>query len=606
MAGLEQYLPKLPADTLALFEATSGLMVLNVDLATFQSAAHNFFTQTPTFDDIALFSTINHETYHYFQTLATGFQYSYASEVWRLIVEEANVQQRQREIEQANNQEKEKTLESELKEFAKKELTPTDETDATLFEALLTNFEVSSAREARRYTGFESLLQQAQQARSWEDSIQGDFSLLKAQLPSLAKGFSLLWEKIRAPGARGLSAEDLIEGSAIVFQHLLTFGREGLETHLANAWDDVPETYRRALDIAQDICGVRALDIILPATALALRYANPPEAYVAFLEKLNACDPGNEIAAARALASTRAEINGAGDYLGTALDVRRNQNTSDDRYPVYDDVLDKLENRVWDFDEIELMSDLGPAKQINEFPFVTVVKEGILQTDLESTLLAKRVVCASLVLRTVKLPRYRRTAEQRIVERLHPIVASLANPKQAAAEYLQLAIKYMDEGDNDQAEILLERALSIFRSEEHVQGVGWALYNLGVVYGARNEGERAQEVYKIALQAGEEVEDDELIAMSANNLGDLYMKVNRLHEAEALIRRALEIADRLNNKASVALYCWNLGRIYYAWKQIDTAREFFVRALDLYRTVGDQQMAHSIETGLAEIDKNSK
>jgi hypothetical protein len=284
MAGLLQYLPRLPADTRALFEVTSGLMVLNVDLATFQTAAQNYASQTATREDIALFSTINHETYHYFQTLATGFQYSYASEVWRLIVEEANALQRQREIRLATNQEEEKAVASQLRESVRKELQSKDETEAVFFKALLTNLEEASALEAKRYTGFQRLLQQAQKAGSWEDSTQGDFSLLAAELPSLAKGFGQLWEKIRAPGVAGLSAEDLIEGSAIVFQHLLTHGREGLETRLANTWDEAGETYRKAFDIAREICGARALDIILPATALALRYASPPEAYVVFLE----------------------------------------------------------------------------------------------------------------------------------------------------------------------------------------------------------------------------------------------------------------------------------------------------------------------------------
>jgi hypothetical protein len=579
-------------------------MVLNVDLATFQTAAQHYASQTTTPEDIALFSTINHETYHYFQTLATGFQYSYASEVWRLIVDEANALQRQREIQQATNQEEEKAVESQLRESARKALQPKAETEAILFKALLANLEESSALEAKRWTGFQAMLQRVQKARSSEDSAQGDFSLLAAELPSLAEGFGQLWEKIKAPGVRGLSAVDLIEGSAIVFQHLLTHGRVGLETRLASAWDEAGETYRKAFDTAQEICGARALDIILPATALALRYASPPEAYVVFLEKLKACEPGTEISAARALASTPSQIEVAGEYMGTALDVRRNQHRSDNHYPVYDDVLDKLEKRAWGFDEIELLSDRGPAQQMNEFPFVTVVKEGIMRTDLDSTLLAQRVLCASLVLRTAKLPRYRRAAEQRVVERLHPIIASLVDPKLAAEEYFQLGVKYLNEGDADQAEIVLERALSIYRSEQHVKGAGWTLYNLGVAYGARNDRERAQEMYRYALQAGDEVEDDELIARSANNLGDLYMKVDRLHEAEALIHRALAIAERLDDKASMALYCWNLGRIYYAWKQMDRAREFVVRAMDLYRTVGDQKMVQWIETGLAGMDDN--
>src|SRR5215831_2647045 len=283
MADLSQYLPRLLADTLALFEVTSGLMVLNVNFATFRRAAQNYAAQTPTAEDIELFSTINHETYHYLQTLATGFQYAYASEVWRLIVEEANAQERRKELQQEKEQEEEKAIESQIKEAARSQALPKDESEAAVMKALAADFEENSATWAKRFAGFQELVNQAEKARGWEDSAQGDFSLLGAELPSLAKGFAQLWAKIRAPGTRGLSTEDLIEGSAIVFQHLLTHGREGLEERLVQAWSEATETYRKGFEIAQEICGERALDVILPATALALRYANPPEAYAVFL-----------------------------------------------------------------------------------------------------------------------------------------------------------------------------------------------------------------------------------------------------------------------------------------------------------------------------------
>ncbi|MGB6688603.1 MAG: hypothetical protein WBE76_12250, partial [Terracidiphilus sp.] len=85
MADLSQYVPRLPFDTLAQFEAVSGLMILNVDLKTFEQSGVNYAANTPTPDDIELYSTINHETYHFFQTVATGYQYAYALEMWQLI-----------------------------------------------------------------------------------------------------------------------------------------------------------------------------------------------------------------------------------------------------------------------------------------------------------------------------------------------------------------------------------------------------------------------------------------------------------------------------------------------------------------------------------------
>jgi tetratricopeptide (TPR) repeat protein len=599
-------LTRLPFDTLAQFEAASGLMVLNLDFDAFEKSEKNYINHTPTPEDAELYSTINHETYHYFQTLATGYQYAYASEVWRLIVAEAISQQVQHEVRQTTKQGEEKSIAAQLEKSWKMKIQSTDENEAVALKPLLGNIEESSKSEAKRFTGFRDLVLQAQKARSWEDSAGRDFSLLAAELPSLAQGFDRLWAKIQAPGARGLSAEDLIEGSAVVFQHLLSYGREGLEERLANARDMVADTYCKALEVAEDICGARALDIVLPATALALRYANPPEAYVVLLEKLNACQPGHESSEAHAIGATPPQIEAAGEYLGTALDVRRKQARGDDYYPVYDDVLDRLEKREWGFDEIDLLSDRGPAQQIAEFPFVTVVKEGILRTNIDSTLLAKRVLCAALVLRSAKLPRYRLSAEQRVVDRLHAITAMFVDPLSSADEYNELGRKYLDEGDVDQARLMLEMALTLYSENESRKGIGWTTYNLGVVYAAGNNREHAQNMYRKALMVGEEIQDDELIARSANNLGDQYMKVDRLQEAENLVLKALAIQERLGEKADTALYCWNLGRIYYARKQMDRAREFFVRAVDLYRAVGDWKMVQGIEKGLAEMGKNKE
>lgn len=67
MANISQFVPGLPFDTLAQFEATSGLMFLNMDSEAFMQAGRNFAGNTPTPEDIELFSTINHETYHYLQ-----------------------------------------------------------------------------------------------------------------------------------------------------------------------------------------------------------------------------------------------------------------------------------------------------------------------------------------------------------------------------------------------------------------------------------------------------------------------------------------------------------------------------------------------------------
>jgi tetratricopeptide (TPR) repeat protein len=564
LANISQFIPRLPFDTLALFEASSGLMFLNLDSATFMQSARNFADKTPTPDDGILFSTINHETYHYLQTLATGYQYSYASDVWRMIVDAANVQEHFKPIKR-------------LTEKIKKGLG------------------------LKRLMGFQELATLVQQAHTWESGAGKDLSLMAAQFPELAGLFDRKWEKIRAPNADGLSALDLIEGGAIVFQHLLSHGRETLADRLAEAWDTTGETYRRAFDMAQSLCGPRALDMVLPASALALRYEFPEEAYAFFLERLQASASGAEIEAARAIAANPPLIQAAGKYLGTARDVRKSRSGDVVRSAVYDNALDNWEKGAWDFDEVELLCHPGPVQKMDMFAMNLVVKEGPIRSKLGMDELLRRLVCSSLVLRTAKLPRYRREAEQRVVDRVHPIIGSLVDPLSAADEYNQLGLRYLDEGDLDQAEIMMNSAFSIYHRHQHKQGMAREKYNLGLVYVARNKHDRVQKLYRESLVLSEEIEDAELIALASANLGHEYMQVNRLEEAAALIQKALALEERLGLKAGMAIDYANLGKIAFARKEFVQARELLTKSAELYRAVGNGEMADSIEQTIPEI-----
>src|SRR5262245_779173 len=155
MAEISQFVPRLPFDTLAQFEAASGLMFLNLDSQAFTQSGMNYANNSPTPEDIELYSTINHETYHYLQSIATGYQYAYASEVWRLIVAEANAQERR--------------------------------------EATKKKAEARAAPGLKRFMGVQELVENAQQAYRWEDAADGDLSVLTANYPSLARKFDDLW-----------------------------------------------------------------------------------------------------------------------------------------------------------------------------------------------------------------------------------------------------------------------------------------------------------------------------------------------------------------------------------------------------------------------------
>jgi tetratricopeptide (TPR) repeat protein len=586
MADLSYLVPRLPHDTLALFEATSGMMILNVDAKTFMQSGVNYAQRSPTPEDIELYSTINHETYHYFQTLGTGYQYLFVSEIWDALVAARNARVRR----DAFTQWKGRITTAAIKVFA------------------LFRFGVRlQTSDVQRLTGLHALIRNHQEISEKEKAAKGDLSILAADDPALARRLDQSWARVTARGPDDLATIDVIEGSAIVFQHLLTHGREGLEERLAKAWDETGTTYRRAFEVAQEICGARALDLLLPAAALALRYSDPARAYPVLLRQLASSEPGAEISAARELAGHAPSIGGGVRYLGTAIDVRQRQRRNKNRYQVYDEVLDKLEQRAWGFDEIDLLSDREAAQKLDAFPFLLMVRDGPLRTNnLDTQELTRRLVCGSVILRSQKLPRARREAERRLVDRAHAALAQIVDPLQAADEYNVLGLTYLNEGNLDEAEAMTKAALSIYQSHQHQQGVARQLYNLGLVYATRDDQTGAETMYEASLTISDSIGDDELIAKTSANLANQYMKSRRLDEAESLIRRAVAIEERLELKEGLALDYFNLGRIFVARQQWNQAREVVAKSVALYRQLGNERQARELEEGLEQLEQSAR
>src|SRR5262245_49309020 len=80
---MAQLLPRLPADTLAQFEALSGLLIVNATSAQLMEAGQRL--NGPNVQDAPLLSAINHETYHYFQAICTGYVFRYYCGMWLIV-----------------------------------------------------------------------------------------------------------------------------------------------------------------------------------------------------------------------------------------------------------------------------------------------------------------------------------------------------------------------------------------------------------------------------------------------------------------------------------------------------------------------------------------
>jgi tetratricopeptide (TPR) repeat protein len=621
MAELAKYLPRLSDETWAKFEPVSGLLVVNVDNATYIEALANFSCGTPKENDAKLILAINHETYHYFQTIATGYQYQFAAEMLRMIVKEAKRERYRQWWRSWSASWLEKTFRffkwkgNHQGDYARAMILFHDVVGKLHPKRKVKKGDIELVRKGMM--GWMALEAEANQAAQWErDALErenrghpGDLRLMRAQRPSLAQNLDKLWAGVNARNDDGLSAMDLIEGSALIYEHALTHGRNGLEDRLRSVWDAHDDTYRKAYDVAQKTCGARALDVILPAVALALRYSNPPNAYPVFVAALNSSSPGTEMSEARVLVDRPPRIPSAGRYLGTALDVRKRRRTRRSHYRIFDDVLDRVAERAWGVDEIDLLANPCAAGKVKSFPLTVVTKDGPLGANLDGSKLdvgelGRRLALGNLVLGTTKLPRYRREAYQRWSDRRHAGAMLLLDPLQAAIEFARLGFTHSDRGDLDQAVVMHEYALAAYESAGNKDGTAKAYYVLGTLHADRKDLNRAEDMYRKCIDIFTELGDQDWMARAASNLGwVLYATHPDSVEAEALIRKALAIDEALEIKEGIAIEYWRLGRICHGRGDLGQAEELLGKSLKLYEEVGNRLMVPAIQKELDELHK---
>lgn len=372
---LSLLLPRLRSQTLAQFDAVSGLLVVNVSQADFLQAFMRWGKKETS--DNQLIAAINHETYHYFQTIAAGFPFRRMIEMVRII--------------------------------------------ADCFRGLGWRFWSPLIGGAKYLDGIidpVSAIQELERLSELKQraEVSKDPSLLSALAPQLYPALEALNAAARRPNAHGLSALDLIEGSAIFYQHAINARREDLPQNLEAAWDDHEPSYRRAYDFSRAISGDRTADVILPSIALALRYENPPEALPVFLSRLASAPAGSETAEARAIGRNPPPLPQAGQYLGTAMEFRKNPLCSYP-YALYDSTMEELSSGAWGIDEIDLLGDPQASEKVRSFKFGFVTRDGTLFGGSREDI-GMRLLLGGVAFRSLGLARYVREAERRLLEQI--------------------------------------------------------------------------------------------------------------------------------------------------------------------------------------------
>lgn len=151
------------------------------------------------------------------------------------------------------------------------------------------------------------------------------------------------------------------------------------------------------------------------------------------------------------------------------------------------------------------------------------------------------------------------------------MVASLektTNNGDLAAALNNLAQIYSDQGHDDQAEPLYNRAIALMEKGTGLDSVEIAplLNNLAALYQRQSRFAEAEPLFKRALAVREKALSREHpdVGQSLNNLATLYVKQQHYADAEPLFQRALAIYQKVGGPEhpAVATLLNNLGQLY--------------------------------------------
>jgi hypothetical protein len=359
----KSFIKRLSPGQLGLFEPISALMLLNVSDVGFREMASRWSENACTDGDIHIIRTINHETYHFAQSAASGYMFARH----RRLFDRFNNPTLPQLPDQAEHEE----LAAKLREIAGDDPDLNARTDQML--AVLSGHAAYALLDAR--------------------AVAGDNSLAGALMPEFFALQAAIADEEGRRDAHGLSTLGVIEGSAVIHSNLLMHGDQAqgsLEAELA----DLPPVYSELYTTTSTAAGERALEVALPATALALCYEQPNVAYHALVRAVSDSASGGALERGRAIAADLPAIDGAGAILGSSLNVRAEHAD----YILYDAVIQQLATGTWGIDAYDFLANPQAMHKVASFPFGMITQDGY-RGPLDRMELVARMAVMSVVLR---------------------------------------------------------------------------------------------------------------------------------------------------------------------------------------------------------------
>jgi predicted ATPase/class 3 adenylate cyclase len=146
-----------------------------------------------------------------------------------------------------------------------------------------------------------------------------------------------------------------------------------------------------------------------------------------------------------------------------------------------------------------------------------------------------------------------------------------------------------NQGDYQQAHMLLDKSLAVWRDLANKEGMANALNNLGTVADDQSDYMTAAMYYEKSLSLRRETEDQWGIALSLNNLGHVALAQGTFERAAVLCEESLALFLKLGDKWGSGLSLSILGEVAYHKGDLERAITLQEQSLNLRRELGDRR-----------------
>lgn len=150
-----------------------------------------------------------------------------------------------------------------------------------------------------------------------------------------------------------------------------------------------------------------------------------------------------------------------------------------------------------------------------------------------------------------------------------------------------------------EAEILHQKALTIFKKEGNRRRIAWGLQNLAYALRGQNKFVESINYYKSAVDVLRELKDIHHLAIVLFNLGGTYYCCQDLDNATNCLTEARTILNQLNNKLFVAKLYTVLGLVYRGQTYYPKAEEAFLISIQHFQELADEAWRLNAVDGLA-------